>query len=37
MIPFGTGMRLRRGVPGGNEARPSTWRAWLDFNTVLVA
>ena len=28
----GTGIRLRRMVPGGNEARPSMWRAWLGFN-----
>ena len=28
----GTGIRLRRGVPGGNRARPSMWSAWLGFN-----
>ena len=28
----GTGLRLRRGVPGGNKARPSMWSAWLGFN-----
>ena len=28
----GTGIRLRRKVPGGNKARPSMWSAWLGFN-----
>jgi hypothetical protein len=28
----GTGIRLRRKVPGGNPARPSMWSAWLGFN-----
>jgi len=28
----GTGIRLRRGTPGGNRARPSMWSAWLGFN-----
>ena len=28
----GTGIRLRRGVPGGNTAKPSMWNAWLGFN-----
>src|SRR4051794_31220022 len=28
----GTGVRLRRMIPGGDQARPSMWRAWLGFN-----
>lgn len=28
----GTGVRLRRMVPGGHTANPSMWRAWLGFN-----
>jgi hypothetical protein len=28
----GTGVRFRAMFPGGNEARPSMWRAWLGFN-----
>jgi len=28
----GTGIRLRRRVPGGNQAKPSVWSAWLGFN-----
>jgi hypothetical protein len=28
----GTGIELRRLVPGGDPTRPSMWRAWLGFN-----
>jgi hypothetical protein len=28
----GSGLRLRHMVPGGDQGRPSMWRAWLGFN-----
>lgn len=27
-----TGIRLRRGAPGGDKSRPTVWSAWLGFN-----